>query len=68
MSEPILHLAKRAVKQPETLRASEIKSLAEWVILAYRQREREVGVINHPTDFTIEGNHVLGIGRPQNPA
>lgn len=63
MIEPILHLATRTVKQPETLRASEIRRLAEWVILAYRQRERECGLINHPTDVTVEGNLVLEIGR-----
>lgn len=39
--EPILHLAKRGVKQPESLRASEIKRLSEWVILAFQQHQRE---------------------------
>ena len=28
LREPILHLAKRGVKQPETLRAGEIKRLS----------------------------------------
>lgn len=60
-NEPILHLARRAVKQPESLRASEIKRLSEWVILAFRERERERGRTG--SDFTIEGDRVLEIGR-----
>lgn len=57
--EPILHLARRAVKQPDSLRISEIKRLSEWVILAFRERERERGRDN--TTFTIEGDRVLEI-------
>ena len=41
LREPILHLAKRGVKQPETLRAGEIKRLSEWVVLAFQQHQRE---------------------------
>lgn len=39
--EPVLHLAKRAVKTPESLKAGEVKRLAEWVILAFREKQRE---------------------------
>lgn len=62
--EPILHLAQRAVKQPESLRASEIKRMSEWVILAYKQRDKETGNLNPsgPT-FTVEGSHMLEIGK-----
>lgn len=50
MNEPILHLAKRAIKEPETLRAFEIKYLALWVEAAYKFHEREDGRIrvNNP--------------------
>jgi len=41
VKEPILHLAKRGVKQPESLKAGEIKRLSEWVVLAFRQHQRE---------------------------
>lgn len=63
--EPILHLARRASKHPETLRMSDTRRLADWVLLAYKQREREVGMIAgySQTPFTIEGNEVLEIGR-----
>lgn len=59
--EPISHLARRAVKQPDTIKISEIKRMAEWMLLAYKEREREVGRIN--SNFIIEGNRVLEIGK-----
>lgn len=39
--EPILHLAQRSIKTPEALNAGEIKRLAEWVVLAFREKQRE---------------------------
>lgn len=61
MNEPILHLAKRAIRNPEQLRAAEIKRLGQWVELAYRQRERET--CRDGSNFTIEGSKILEIGR-----
>lgn len=63
MNEPILHLAKRAIKRPEDLRASEIKRMAQWVELAYRERERETGAINGTRGFTRESSDRLEIGK-----
>lgn len=54
MSEPIRHLAKRALKNPESLRASEIKRMAEWVVAAYAQKMDELNA------GQIEESHVLG--------
>lgn len=56
LREPILHLAKRGIKQPESLRAGEIKRLSEWVVLAFNQHQREAirpAVINN-TDNILE--------------
>lgn len=61
MNEPILHLAKRAIKAPEDLRASEIKRMAQWVELAYRERERETMRIG--SNFTRASSDRLEIGK-----
>jgi len=42
MSEPILHLARRIRKAPETAKPSEIRALADWVLAAYRQKLDEL--------------------------
>lgn len=62
--EPILHIARRAIRYPEQLRISEIKRLGLWIEAAYKQREKEVGNISgYSQGFTEEGNQVLEVGR-----
>lgn len=60
MAEPILHLAKRAIKQPETLRAGEIKSLALWVEAAFKQKLREE-TRNHGLVIDAQNVEPLGL-------
>lgn len=57
--EPILHLAKRGVKQPESLRASEIKRLSEWVILAFQQHQREASRFGSTATLIKNTNNLL---------
>lgn len=59
LHEPILHLAKRGMKQPESLRASEIKRLSEWVILAFQQHQRETSRLGSTTHNINNTDNIL---------
>lgn len=57
MSEPILHLAKRARKDPSSLRAAEIRTLADWVVQAYTQKLDELNcgrIMEHSRSGALE--------------